>query len=768
MSALGKIKPIKKAFIRGKDGALIPLEPDSSCYSQELPSSTISREVVTASPLLTKEVLLQKPATVDSGLSCLMMIVSFFRISADKDQLQRSFSNGTAPMGLTEIMRAAKTLKMKVRQSKGTWQKITNLPLPLILQKNDGTFLTLARAEEQQVLTYDPLKSEPQWLSQKQLEPLWNGNLLLLTYREKGGESTEKKFDLSWFLPAVFKYKSILSEIVIASFLVQIFGLVSPLFSQVVIDKVLVHHGLSSLDVLALGLLIVTVFEAILSMVRSYLFAHTGNRIDVVLGMKLYKHLAHLPLTYFENRRVGNIVNRIDEMLNIRSFLTNAPLTLFLDILFGGVFIAAMFVYSPQMAWIALAFLPLFIILTLIMTPLIRKNLVQQFKVGAENKAFVVEMLTGMNTIKSLALETEMMRRWENKLAQQVTAGFRTSHMSSIASSLGQIIQKTSILVLMWTGARLVIEGNLTLGQLIAFNMMSGRVNGPILSVVSLWHEFQQMKLSVKHLSDLFETECEQVHDPAKATLPPIKGKVQIENAVFRYKPNGPEILSDVSFTVRPGMKIGIVGRSGSGKSTITKIIQGLYKLERGRVLIDGVDVQQFSPNWLRAQIGVVLQDNFLFSGSIRENLMMAKPGVSMEEIQQVCHLAGAHEFIITLPQGYDTPVGERGSALSGGQKQRVAIARALLRNPRLLIFDEATSALDYESERIINDNLNTICEGRTVFLIAHRLSTVMDADCILVLEQGRLVEMGVHEQLLAKDGIYAHLYHQQMGKLVK
>ncbi len=697
----------------------------------------------------------------DSGLASLLMVAGFHGLSLDSEQIRLAFTNGVDPMTPTDIIRAGQKVGLKMKIIRGDWEQLQRGSVPMILGKVGGGHMVLAKMEEKRCLCYDPNTALPDIYTASELSRFWTGEMYLVALRETP-QRTGKKFDLSWFLPALFRHKVVLSEVVVASFFVQIFGLVAPLFSQVVIDKVLVQKGLSSLDVLTVGLLVVVSFEAILGMVRTYLFSHTGNRIDVSLGMMLFRHLIHLPITYFENRPVGNVVNRVEEMMNIRNFLTQAPMTVLMDVLFGVVFVLTMFLYSPLLAIVSLAFIPLFIVLTLIATPILRKRLESQFKVHAENKALLVELLTGMHTVKSLALESEMGRRWENHLAKQATTGFRTTFTSNISESLAQIIQKVSMVVLMWLGARLVIGGELTVGQLIAFNMISGRVSTPILNLVNLWQEFQEMRLSIRHLSDIFSTATETPHDPAKSNPPPLDGKVQVENVVFRYRPDGPEILSDLSFTIRPGMKVGIVGRSGSGKSTITKLLQGLYLPERGRILIDGIDLSQIDTAWLRRQIGVVLQDNYLFNGTVKDNLLLAHPGASMAEIQPACELAGAHEFIIQLPQGYDTPVGERGGALSGGQRQRLAIARALLNNPRLLIFDEATSALDYESERVINQNLDAICEGRTVFLIAHRLSTVMNADVILVLEQGRLVEMGIHAQLLARKGIYAHLFRQQ------
>lgn len=553
-------------------------------------------------------------------------------------------------------------------------------------------------------------------------------------------------------------------EILAASFVIQLFGLVTPLFTQVIIDKVLMHKSLSTLHVLAIGMLIMIVFEAILSIIKTHVMAHTSNRIDVALGARLFRHLLHIPLRYFELRRVGDTVARVRELENIRQFITGSSINVVLDLLFTIIFIAVMFIYSGLLTCVVLAILPLFIALSIVLRPMMRSRLEDKFDRGAENQSYLVEAVTGVQTVKAMALEPVFYRRWEEQLARYVTASFRTTHLSGIAGALGQIIQKLSTLSVLWVGAYLVMKGDLTVGQLIAFQMLSARVISPVLRVVQLWQDFQQVGISVERLGDLINTKAEPALNPSKMSLPAIKGNVRLESVRFRYNLDGPEILRNLSLDIAPGTTVGVVGRSGSGKSTLTKLLQRLYIPESGRVLIDGVDLQQADPMWLRRQIGVVLQENFLFNGTIRENIAIHMPSAPMAHIIEMAKLAGAHEFILELQEAYDTQVGERGAALSGGQRQRVAIARALMANPRILIFDEATSALDYESERIIQENLSKICKGRTVFIIAHRLSTIRHADTILVMDKGELVEQGSHGELLHRKGIYHHLFSQQVG----
>jgi len=514
----------------------------------------------------------------------------------------------------------------------------------------------------------------------------------------------------------------------------------------------------------ATGLLAVSVFEIVLGGLRTYLFSHTTNRVDVMLGTQLFRHLLRLPLGYFEARRVGDSVARLRELESIRSFLTGSSLTLVIDLLFTVVFFAVLYYYSPVLTGVVAGAIPFYIVLSAWVTPILRKRLEDKFNRGAENQAFLVESVNGIQTLKSMAVEPQMQRRWEEQLAGYVASSFKAAHLGNIATQSAGFVNKVTVVLILWIGATLVMKGALSVGQLIAFNMIAGRVSGPILRLVQLWQDFQQAGISVRRLGDILNTPSEPGYNPGRATLPELKGEVRFDHVDFRYAPGRPQVLRDVDLVIQPGEVVGVVGRSGSGKSTLTKLIQRLYVPESGRVLIDGVDLALVEPAWLRRQIGVVMQENFLFNRSVRENIALADPGLTMEPVMAAARLAGAHDFILELPEGYDTIVGEQGANLSGGQRQRIAIARALVTNPRILILDEATSALDYESERIIQQNMRAISKGRTVFTIAHRLSAVRHADRILVVDEGRLVEQGSHESLLAQRGIYARLYAMQAG----
>ena len=708
------------------------------------------------------EIVSTEPESGDeSGLVAVAILLRCHGIAADPAQIRHRM--GAARLGVTEILRVAKEFGLKARAQKTSWNRLAVTPLPGIALLRDGGFLILGQVVDDKLLVQRPLSPQPETMTQAELEAIWDGDIILMT-RRASLTDLSRRFDIGWFVGAVHKYRRLLGEVLVASFFLQIFALISPLFFQVVIDKVLVHRSMSTLDVLIIGLVALTVFEAVLETLRVYLFAHTTNRIDVELGARLFRHLMALPIAYFQARRVGDSVARVRELENIRQFLTSSALTLVIDLLFTVVFLVVMFYYSTTLTLIVLASFPFYIGISAGAAPLFRRRLDEKFNRGSENQAFLVESVTGVETLKAMAVEPQMQRRWEEQLAGYVAASFRVLSLNNTASQAVQMINKLVTAATLYFGARLVIGGDLTVGELVAFNMLAGRVSMPVLRLAQMWQDFHQARLSIDRLGDILNTMPEPSFSPGRAALPPIRGQVTFEHATFRYRIDGPEVLHNVSFNVQPGQVIGIVGSSGSGKSTITKLVQRLYVPESGRVLIDGVDLAMVDLTWLRRQIGVVLQENVLFNRSIRENIALADPAMPMERVIEAASLAGAHDFILELPEGYDTVVGERGSTLSGGQRQRVAIARALITDPRILILDEATSALDYESERAIQQNMKRIAAGRTVFVIAHRLSTVRNANRIITLEHGRIVEDGSHDELIRTNGRYANLHYLQAG----
>jgi ATP-binding cassette, subfamily B, bacterial HlyB/CyaB len=697
----------------------------------------------------------------DPGLQAFVTLLHLQGVAADAGQIRHRL--GSDKIGAPEMLRCAKDLGLKARTCRTDWSRLARTPLPAIASLRDGSFLLVAKAGEDKVLVQSPHAQRPALMTRAELLAVWDGELILMT-RRAGLSDIARRFDITWFLGAVHKYRHLLSEVLVASFFLQLFGLISPLFFQVVIDKVLVNRGLSTLDVLVIGLLAISVFETVLGILRTYLFAHTTNRIDVELGSRLFHHLLALPMAYFQARRVGDSVARVRELENIRNFLTSSALTLVIDLLFTFVFVAVMFFYSPLLTWIVLGSVPFYVAISAGATPLFRRRLEEKFQRGAENQAFLVESVTGIETVKAMAVEPQMQRRWEEQLAGYVASSFRVLSLGNTASQVVQLVSKIVNAGILYCGAKLVIDGGLSVGELVAFNILAGRVSAPVLRLAQLWQDFHQARISVARLGDILNTTAEPAYMAARARLPAIRGDIRFDHVTFRYRIDGQEILHDVTFDVPAGQAVGIVGPSGSGKSTFAKLIQRLYVPERGRVLVDGMDLAMADPAWLRRQIGVVLQENVLFNRSVRENIALTDPAMSMERIIRAARLAGAHDFILELAEGYDTAVGERGATLSGGQRQRIAIARALVTDPRILIFDEATSALDYESERLIQQNMKAIAKGRTVLVIAHRLSTVRAMDRIVTLERGRLVEDGTHDSLINSGGRYASLHRLQAG----
>jgi subfamily B ATP-binding cassette protein HlyB/CyaB len=694
-------------------------------------------------------------------------------MSLDAGQLQHRWMDGAEPFGLPQFNLALQELGFESKVVKGRSSSLFKLRQPVVISLRSGALAIAGGFSEQGAVVQCQGQTEAQRMTRAQLEDAWDGRWIdshrRLAY-DPNAQAVKEKFGVSWFLRAMKKYRTLLGEVLLASMFVQVFALMTPLVFQVVIDKVLTHRSMSTLDVLAIALAALAVFEVVLSAMRHYLFTHTTSRLDVELGTQLFRHLMRLPLSYFESRRAGDTVARVRELDNARAFLTGQALTSWIDLLFTVVYLAVMFYYSPMLTGIVLAALPVFFAASWIVTPILRKNLEDKFSLGAENQAFLVETVTSMETLKGQAVEPQWQRQWERRLGEYVGSAFQAGHVSNATNQFIGFASKVLTVLLLWFGARAVMDGHLTVGGLIAFNMLSGRVNAPILKLASLWQEFTQMKVSIKRLGEIMDAPAEPGFQAQRALPPVVQGAVKFDHVGFRYQPNGAEVMSNVSFEITPGEVIGIVGVSGAGKTTLLRLLQRLYTPQQGRILVDGMDLNLLDAGWLRRQMGVVSQDSVLFNRSVRENIALAHPHIPMETIMRAAKLAGAHEFILEMPDGYDTLIGERGGRLSGGQRARLAIARALATDPRILLLDEATAALDYESERAIHDNMAEITVGRTVFIVAHRLPTLRMANRILVFEAGRLIESGSHASLMAARGRYHALYqaHQILETTLK
>jgi subfamily B ATP-binding cassette protein HlyB/CyaB len=701
---------------------------------------------------------------IDSGLMGLALIAGYYRIAADPAQLKHQLAIIGRFAISDDIVRGANLLGLKSRiLGRVSAQRLGSIPYPALMRLKDGGFVALGMGSAKgRVRLVDPVSRVPSDVTNEEALAQSTGEVVLIARRLAGTGFDPTTFGFRWFLPSIWRYRRPLSQVLVASLFLQVFALATPILFQLIVDKVLVHKGYSTLMVLIIGMASLGFFESVLQFLRTYTLSHTTNRIDVELGRRLFHHLFRLPLSYFETRAAGQTVARVRELETIRNFLTGQGLTSALDLVFTLVFFAVMFVYSWKLTMIVIGSIPIYIIMAALLRPGLRELINEKFNRGARSQQFLVESVVGAQTLKAASVEPIMQSQWEERLAAYVRTSFDASVLGAVGQNAIQYVSKVTTALILFMGAQAVIEGAMTVGELIAFNMISAQVVQPILRLSQLWQDFQQVQVSVARLGDILNSPPEPVPQNL-LTLPPPRGAIELKNVTMRYRPEGPDALRNVSLEIAAGEVIGFVGQSGSGKSSLAKLVQRLYSPQFGQVMLDGVDVSQLDPGWLRRQTGVVLQENLLFNRTIHENIALADPATPRIVVMQAARLAGADEFIAQLPQGYDTLIEERGANLSGGQRQRIAIARALVTNPRILIFDEATSALDYESERIIQENMKAIARGRTVLIIAHRLGALRPCHRIVAMHKGEIAEIGTHEELLKRPGgVYAKLWSIQ------
>jgi ATP-binding cassette, subfamily B, bacterial HlyB/CyaB len=709
-----------------------------------------------------------------TSLQCLAFIARHHGIDLAPERLMHDYAVTDKPVTNRQLLRMAKDAGLRARQATLSWTSLVQMgeAYPVLAQLDNGNWVIIASATaggigaQQMIRVLDPLAHRPEelLLTEEQFAKCWHGTVILAKRNFRLSDA-DQPFGFRWFVPELVRQRSLFVDVAIAAFVLYALGLAMPIFFQLVIDKVLVHETYATLTVLTIGIGVALIFDAAFGFLRRYLLLYATNKIDIRVATRTFGHLLNLPITLFEHASAGVLVKHMQQTGRIREFLTGRLFLTLLDGLSLLVFLPVLMLYSVKLTLVVLGFAALVGLVVMALVGPFQRRLQALYQAEGERQALLVETVHGMPTVKSLALEPRQRSVWDERSAESISVRFKVEKISAVAQSLTGLLEKLMSVAIIGLGALDVFSGTLTIGALVAFNMLAGRVSGPLVQIVTMIHEYQEVALSVRMLGEVMNQRPEQ-YGRGRGLRPDLQGRIEFDNVSFRYSADGAPALDDVSFAIAAGSVFGIVGKSGSGKTTVTRLIQGLYQTQQGLVRMDGFDSREIDLVHLRKSIGVVLQDSFLFRGTVRENISAAKPDATMEEIAAAARMAGAEEFIERLPRGFETKLEENASNLSGGQKQRLAIARALITNPRLLILDEATSALDPDSEAIIRQNLRQIAEGRTVIIVSHRLSTLADADAILVIERGKIADLGRHDQLLSRCMTYRHLWSQQMRQV--
>ncbi len=712
----------------------------------------------------------EQQSAADCGAACLVMVGKYWGKSFKINRIREMAVIAKDGSSLKTLSIAAESLGFNSRPVKASIDQLAKQRLPLIAHWRGNHYVVVYEISAD-VIIGDPAIGQRQ-VSRAEFSKNWTGFCLFVeptVSLNSGTKEGEKKSSTFWQLfELVAPHRTVIAEVFVASIVLQIFGLISPIFTQLILDRAVIHKSSDSLNAFVIGLLLMALFQIAMSTLRQYLIYITAIRIDTAMIVGFIRHAFSLPLSYFDTRKVGDITSRIEENHKIRSFITGETIGLILDILSVFVYVTLMYVYSWKLATLVMVSIPPFLILNLLSTPFLKKLSREAFNAYAEENSYLIEALNGVRTVKSMAVERTVRWRWEELLNHEIKQQYQKKMFGIKVQAISSVMDSFSGVALLWLGSSLVISGEFSIGQLFAFNMLSANVIGPFKRLAGIWNQFQEVTIAIERICDVIESPPEEdLQNNTKQQLGRLRGHIVFDRVTFRYNPHTEtNTLENLSFEIKPGQTVALVGRSGSGKTTLSKLLLGLYAPTSGKILIDGKDVTQVSLHSLRAQIGVVDQSTFLFSGTIAENISLGQQNASSKTIKQAAVAAGADEFVSSMPMGYETQIGEGGGMLSGGQRQRLAIARSLVGNPSLLIFDEATSSLDTESERIIQKNLESICHSRSAIIIAHRLSTVRNADLILVLDKGILIESGTHRELMAGRGQYYYLNQQQLGTI--
>lgn len=701
------------------------------------------------------------------GTTCIMMIAKYFGKSFASSRLRELAHVDLSGSSMANLASAAEQLGFSTRGLKLDYETLLTISLPCVIHWQGYHYIVVYKIDRKNVWISDPAMGNRKY-TRKYFEENWNGITLTLEPTATFERQTEDKSSLKNFVQFVTPYKTILAEIFLASLLLNVFGLATPIFTQNIVDKVLIHQDISMLNIMMLGMLIILVFRILTMIVRQYLIIHTSMKIDLRMLVVFYKHLLSLPLGYFKVRKIGDFITRFGENMKIRNFLTNTALTIVLDVILIVVYLSLMFYYNLQLTTVVLILIPLFIVITILFTPVLKKLNIDSFNARVESDSHLIESIHAIDTIKAMNLEYTTRWKWEDKFIKSLNIDFKLSNTAMYFHSIGDFVATVGSTIILWYGAHQVIQQVMSVGELMAFMALMGSVITPINRIITVWDNIQQTLVSVDRLNDIFTAEPEFPESMEEVTgfvLREPRGEIVFEKVFFRYGgEDDAYILSNLNFKILPGQTLAIVGRSGSGKTTLVRLIARFYDASEGIIVIDGYDLKNINLAHLRKLVGFVLQENHIFNATIRENISIGDPDEKMEKVIEAAKLANAHDFITGLAQGYETKVGESGLQLSGGQKQRIAIARVLYHKPQIVIFDEATSSLDTESEQAIQNNLNSILKDKTAIIIAHRLSTVRNADSIIVLDNGEIVEQGSHEELMEKRGLYHYLNHQQLN----
>ncbi len=701
----------------------------------------------------------------DCGAACLGMVCKYYAMPIGLNRLRDMCNVSREGTSMAALAEAAETLGFVTRGVRTGYEALMRTQLPAILHWEGNHFVVLYEINKKDVKIADPGVGIRR-LARGEFEKSWTNMALLLEYTDQVAENEPSRSSFRRFFPLIKPYTAILVEVLLASLVLSLFGLASPIFTQTIVDQVLVHHDKDLLNLMLAGMVVVALFQMGTSTLRAYLVGYMSARLSLTMLSRFYRHLLGLSMRFFALRRTGDLTTRFRENTTIQRLFTDTTISAILDFIMLFVYLGLMFYYNWELTLVMMIFVPLSVGLTLIYTPILKSFSQRAFLARAEQSSVLIDSLHGIDAVKAEAMERVTRWQWEGKFTKEIQIGFRRLKMEMLFGAGGSMINLLSSTVILWYGASLVIDGELSVGQLMAFNALIGNVMGPIMGLIGVWPEVQEARVALDRLNDVYESKMEDARQRGHGlSLIQVEGRLVFDEVFFRYGAGSdePYVLNNINLELEPGRKVAIVGRSGAGKTTLVKLVPRLFDPSEGRVLLDGMDVRDFDPHWLRRQVGMVMQDSFLFSGTIAENIAVGEPDANMDRLLEVARLACVHDFVNEMPLGYETKVGEQGIGLSGGQRQRVAIARALYRDPKILIFDEATNALDTDSEGAIQSNMALFLENRTSLVIAHRLSTVRDADTIVVLEKGHIVDLGTHEELMVRQGLYYHMCSQQL-----